>query len=104
VSIAVALEDLPAEVQRRGFGYLLTVGDDGRPHVVALIPTVVGRALHFDAGGRTCRNVEARSAVCVVFPPTGDDDFSLVVDGEARVDGPSVAVTPTWAVRHRPAP
>jgi hypothetical protein len=71
---------------------------------VALTPAIVDGALRFAAGGRTCRQAVARPAVSVVFPPTADDAFSLVVDGDAVVDGTTVVVTPTWAVRHRPAP
>lgn len=111
VSVAVGLEELAAEIARRGFGYLLTTGDDRRPKAVALVPTVVGRTLRFDAGGGSAHNATARPSVSVVFPPTADDEFSLVVDGDAAVetadddDGtPFVVVTPTWAVRHRPAP
>jgi hypothetical protein len=51
--------------------------------------------------------------VSIVFPPTATDEFSRLVDGDARLepapDGRGtgemlVIVTPTWAVRHRPAP
>jgi hypothetical protein len=104
VSIAVPLDDLAREVERRAFAYLVTTSDDGRPHAVALVPVVADGALRFDAGGRTCRNATDRPAVSLVFPPTADDRFSLVVDGTAAVDGSTVVVTPTWAVRHRPAP
>jgi hypothetical protein len=104
VSVAVALEDLPGELDHWGFGYLLTASDDGRPHAVALIPVVADGVLRFEAGGRTCRNAAARPGVSIVFPPVTDDGFSLVVDGDATVDGDSVVVTPTSAVRHRPAP
>jgi hypothetical protein len=47
--------------------------------------------------------------VMLVFPPSKPDGFSLIVDGEAAVDGDGagdgdgVTVTPTWAVLHRPA-
>ena len=103
MSIAVALDDLPAEIATRGFAYLLTAADDGRPHAVALVPTVVDGALRFDAGRGTCANARARGAVAVVFPPTGDDPFSLVIDGDATVDVSTVVVVPTNAIRHRPA-
>ena len=39
----------------------------------------------------------------MIFPGASGDDMSLIVDGEARVDGDRIAVTPTWAVLHRPA-
>jgi hypothetical protein len=104
VSIGVPLDQLAGAVAARQFGYLITVGDDGRAHAVALAPTVDGRTLRFAAGGRSCRNAAARPAVTVVFPPSDDDAFSLVVDGTASVDGDVIDVVATWAVRHRPAP
>jgi len=110
VSIEVPIPELFEQVDRWGWCYLLTVSDDQRPHLLALRPDVVGtgddRRLRFDAGGgRACRNAAARPAVTLVFPPAEDaDGFSLVVDGEAAVDGALVAVRPTWAVLHRPAP
>ena len=104
MSIAVPLESLPDELSRRGFGYLLTTGDDGRPHAVALVPEVGEGTLRFRAGGRTCANASARAAVSIIFPPIDGDGFSLLVDGDAVVEGDVVVLAPTWAVRHRPAP
>lgn len=98
----------------RGWCYLCTVSDDGRPHLVALRPATVGtgeaRRFRFDAGtGRAARNAAARPQITLVFPPAADSDgFSLVVDGTAeRADTAAdafVDVLPTWAVLHRPAP
>lgn len=109
VSIEVPIPELFGQVDRWGWCYLLTVSDDGRPHLLALRPTVVGddeRRLRFDAGGgRACRNASARPSVTMVFPPADDaEGFSLVVDGDATVDGALIDVRPTWAVLHRPAP
>ncbi len=110
MSIEVPIDDLFDQIDRWGFGYLLTVSDGERPHLLALRPTVIdggdGRRLRFDAGGgRACRNAVARPSVSLVFPP-GDhsDGFSLVVDGQATVDEQFVDIAPTWAVLHRPAP
>ncbi|HSJ91384.1 MAG TPA: hypothetical protein VK917_04915 [Ilumatobacter sp.] len=110
MSVPVAIPELFEQVDRWGWCYLLTVSDDERPHLLALQPTVTGegdaRRLRFDAGGgRACRNARSRSTVTLVFPPAEDaDGFSLVVDGEATVDGAIVDVRPTSAVLHRPAP
>jgi len=110
VSIEVPIDQLFDDVGRWGFCYLLTVSDDARPHLLALLPTVEStgdnRVLRFDAGGgRACRNAVARPNVSLVFPPAEHSDgMSLVVDGIAGIDGAIVDVTPTWAVLHRPAP
>lgn len=105
VSIAVPLDELMADVTRRDFAYLLTVGDDGRPRVLALVPECRDGELRFHVGpGRTGGSARARPKVSMVFPPCDHDAYSLVVDGDAAVDGETVVVTPTWAVRHRPAP
>ena len=106
----MAIPELFEQIARWGWCYLLTVSDDERPHLVALRPAVTGdgedRRLRFDAGGgRACRNATTRPAVTLVFPPAEHaDGFSLVVDGEATVDGATVDVRPTSAVLHRPAP
>ena len=115
MSIPVPLDRLRDEVGRRAFGYLVTVGDDQRPRAVALVPVLdeEGR-FHLEVGERTGRNAAARPAVTMVFPPAEHDDHSLVVDGTLAVGGTvtdgdpadtiTVVLTPTWAVRHRPAP
>lgn len=108
MSIEVSIDDLMAQVGEWGFCYLLTVSDDERPHLLALRPTVVADhtpALRFEVGGgRAGRNASARPDVSLVFPPRDDGGMSLVVDGVARVDGPTVDVVPTRAVLHRAAP
>lgn len=110
MSIEVAIPQLFDEIERWGFGYLLTVSEGDRTHLLALRPTVVGdgddRRLRFDAGGgRACRNAALRPNISLVFPPAPHSDgYSLVVDGQGTVDGDHVDVRPTWAVLHRPAP
>ena len=109
MSIPIALDALAAEIARWDFAYLTTVSDDGRPHLLALRPTVLDDAtpvIRFDAGGgRACRNASARPLVAVMFPPVEHSDgFSLVLDGVGAVDGAFVDVTVTSALLHRPAP
>ena len=110
MSIEVPITQLFDEIGRWGFGYLLTVSDDQRPHLLALRPAVEtrgeSRVLRLDAGGgRACRNASARPDVTLLFPPAEHSDgMSLVVDGVATVDDALVDVTPTWAVLHRAAP
>ena len=107
MSIRLSLDDLSNEVPKWGAGYLLTGNEQpGRPHLLALRPTLVDGLLRFDAGGgRACRNAAERPEVTVLFAPhAGSDGFSLVVDGEATVDGDIVDVRPTTALLHRPAP
>lgn len=113
MSIKVPLDRIGWEVRRWGFGYLITVSEDGRSHVIALVADVLdsqesdgSAVLRFDAGGGlACRNATTSPQVTIVFPPLPHaDGFSLVVDGEASVEGDIVDVRPTNGVLHRPAP
>ncbi|GAA2866566.1 hypothetical protein GCM10010472_24900 [Pseudonocardia halophobica] len=105
MSIAVPTDDLAATVARFGFAYLLTIGDDGRPHVAAVTPAVTdGRVAVGDLGRRTRANATARPAVTLVWPPSSAEEHSLIVDGSAVLSGDALVVTPTRAVLHRPAP
>ncbi|MCB0966428.1 MAG: hypothetical protein KDB37_06295 [Ilumatobacter sp.] len=113
MSIEVPISQLSDEVPRWGFGYLVTVGDDARAHLLALRPTVEPArdpdgvpVLRFDVGGgRAARNTAIHPNVTIVFPPAPHaDGMSLIIDGEAADDDGTLAVTPTWAVLHRRAP
>ena len=105
MSIAVDLSVLPAAIAEQiGWGYLLTVSDDGQARVLAVAPTVSDDgALTFEVGKGTAGNVAARPTVTVVFPPAVATAMSLIVDGTATVDGTAVTMVPTWAVMHRSA-
>jgi hypothetical protein len=105
MSIAVELEAV-AEVasQQMPFAYLLTVSDNDTVHLVAITPSIGDGEITCEAGKTSCANASARGRVSLLWPPTVPSDYSLIVDGDARVDGSIVQITPTRAVRHRPAP
>jgi hypothetical protein len=111
MSIPVELSALQSKTDEYGWAYLLTVGDDMRPKIVAVPPEWHDDVLCLDAGRGSARNAQVRSSVTVTYPPLDPDGYTLIVDGEARVDAaddddspPHVHVTPTGAVLHRPAP
>lgn len=105
------ISQLSDELDRRAFGYLISVGDDRRSHVVALRPRV-----NRDGGAvvlrfvtesrRAASNIGTNADVTVVFPPVdgGVDGMSLIVDGTATPGPGCIDVAPTWAVLHRAAP
>jgi len=103
MSIAVPLDELAVHLARHPWGYLVTVRDDGRAHSLAVPTQLVDGSLVAAVGRGTAANAVARPGVTMIFPGASGDDMSLIVDGEARVDGDRIAVTPTWAVLHRPA-
>src|SRR4051794_19656466 len=128
MSIRVDLAELEQHAAARPFAYLLTTGEEGRPHVIAVSPEFVAAPngpesndttdsenaldhLEVDAGGRTARNAGARPQVALVWPPGVEGGYSLVVDADATVaddastaSGVRVTLRPTSAVLHRPAP
>jgi hypothetical protein len=103
MSIAVPLEELADRLADFPWGYLVTVRDDGRAQTLGIATQYVDGALVATVGGRTAANAVARPQVTLVFPGADGTAFSLIVDGDARVDGDHVHITPTWAVMHRPA-
>jgi hypothetical protein len=61
-------------------------------------------------GGRTRKNVESRSAVTLLWPPSEPAGYSLIVDGRAEVEtadtddnNAALRVVPTRALLHRNA-
>jgi len=103
VSVAVSIGELPGTLTRYPWGYLVTVGDDLRAHLLAVPSEWRDGELRLTAGARTAANAAARPQVTMVFPPAAPGDYSLIVDGVAAVDGDDVRVRPSSAVLHRPA-
>jgi hypothetical protein len=108
MSVEVGLGDLRAELARHGpVAFLVTVGEDGGPHVVSVLVDEEAGALTAPAGRTTAKNVAARPAVSLLWPGPPGDGYCLIVDGPARLvradgDGEaSVIVEPVRAVRHR---
>jgi hypothetical protein len=129
MSVSVDLHGLRDRVSDFGSrAFLVTVGDDGRPHVVSVHVDVEGDVLVVAAGRRTTANVQARPDVTLLWaaptsvgvmvdatdtgcdrtPDSSDfvalDDYGLIVDGTGELvegDPPSVAIRATAAVLHR---
>jgi hypothetical protein len=102
VSIAVALEELADKLAEYPWCYLVTSGED-RPHLLAVKPSLVKAGLRCETGHSSRANVVRNPLVVLMFPPPESGGLSLIVDGEAEVNGDGVVVTPTWAVLHRSA-
>lgn len=103
MSTSVKLENLSDAIARYGFAYVITAGDQGPPHAVqSSVVLQDGKLLVSGIGNRTRNNAQARPTVGLLWPPQSAADYSLIVDGEAKVVGDSLRITPTRAVLHRP--
>jgi len=104
MSVKVDLDELAGHVAAYGLAYLLTVTDDHRAHAVAVRPVVTADAVTVDGlGRRTLANVDARPDVSLVWPPTEDGGYTLIVDGRATATDGGASIAPSHAVLHRPA-
>ncbi|MEA2825898.1 MAG: hypothetical protein QOG43_337 [Actinomycetota bacterium] len=111
VSVPVEPAELRREVVRYGpVAYLVTVSPEtARPHVVSVSVRWEGDTLVCGAGTRTAAHIGTGADVTLLWSaPVGDaGDYSLIVDGPARVvdgpDGATVVVRPAGAVLHRMA-
>jgi hypothetical protein len=108
----VDFKRLAAALDDYRFAYLVTVDDDYRVHTVTVEPELRGGVMDVGLiGGRTRKNVESRSDVTLLWPPSEPGGYSLIVDGRADVaevadrdDGTaSLRVVPTRALLHRNA-
>lgn len=106
MSQEVQLDQLAEAMGDYDYAYLLTLPESGAPHAVAVVPTIDDTTLTVAGlGRRTAANAAARPTVSLVWPPRQPGDYSLIVDGTAAVEtGGPIVITPTRAVRHRPAP
>jgi len=102
MSIPVQLSDLESAMSRYHIGYLLTAGDSGPPRAVQIRAVVQdGKLLVDSVGRRTRENVLARPAVSLLWPAATATGYSLIVDGQAVVEGEALRITPGSAVLHR---
>lgn len=105
MSMKVELGELAERLDDYGFAYLITVGDAGRAHVLAVTPELTDAGLAVSGVGRhSVANAGARPDVTLVWPPTTDGGYSLIVDGVASVGDGELTVAPARAILHRPAP
>lgn len=103
MSIAVELAELDAALAAYPWGYLVTVADDQRAHLLAVPTQYIDGVFALSAGRGTRANATARPDVTMVFPPASGTEHTLIVDGRAQVFEDHVEVTPSKAVLHRPA-
>jgi hypothetical protein len=100
----VDLDALAEQLGNFGFAYLMTVGDNGRVHAVAVHPVLADGVLVIsEPSHRTHANALVRPGISLVWPPAAASDYSLIVDGDAVLDGDIVRVAPIRAVLHRAA-
>ena len=103
MSVAVGLEELRAQIAGAGDDvFLLSVRDGSRPHAVSAVVAWEGDELVLPAGSRSAANVAAAPSVTLLWPASGQE-YSLIVDGTARVEGDQLRIVPTHAVLHRSA-
>jgi hypothetical protein len=106
VSVAVSIEALQEKAAEFGpTAYLLTVGTDGRAHVVSVRAEVSSAMVRVSAGRTSRANTRENPAATLLWPAAGGP-YSLIVDGD--VDRPvdtegELVIRPTRAVLHRVA-
>ncbi len=84
--------------------FLVTIGDDGRPHAVSTEVGVGHGRITAWPGSTSRANAADRPVVMLLWPPVDNGPYSLLVDGDAEVrSDDAIAVSPTSAVLHRVA-
>ena len=105
MSVAVALDRLAEQVDKLGPGaFLISVGPDGKSHVVSVLVRLEGDDLVAEAGRTSRANLGANPKATMLWAPLAGEPYSLIVDGTADLgSGDLVAVRPERAVLHRVA-
>jgi hypothetical protein len=101
----VEIGELADRLREYSFAYLVTVGDEGRSHLLAVLPELDSDGFTIGGVGKhSLANVVTHPTATLVWPPASPDGFSLIVDGQAagNADG-EIVLTPTKAILHRPA-
>jgi Pyridoxamine 5'-phosphate oxidase len=105
MSVTVGLEELHDRIEASGpRAFLVTVSEDGRPHVVSVVVSQQGDGVAFGAGRTSRANLQARPTATLLWPPGPADggEYSLIVDGHGDAAGDdTVTLHATAAVPHR---
>lgn len=107
VSLPVDLDALRDRIAEHGHtAFVVTVNEDGTPHVVSTTVRIDGDRLAIPVGRRTRANAERAAAVTLLWPPGPDPAYSLIADatyvGGGEADD-AIVVAPHSAVLHRMA-
>jgi hypothetical protein len=102
VSVPVSLDALRGELVKFGTdAYVLTVGEDGRPHAVLAHVEWDGDLLAAAIGNTTAANARGRPQVSLLWACREPGGYSLIVDGSATVGDGRLRLDPSRAVLHR---
>ncbi len=104
MSVPVEISELEARIDEFGrTPFLVTTGDDLRPHTTHVVIGFDGGDIVANVGRKTAHNAATRPLVALLWMPTEPGGYSLIVDGEASVDDAAVSVRATKAILHRNA-
>jgi hypothetical protein len=107
MSLPVDLDALPARIAEYGnTPFLVTVNDEGAPHVVSVTLHHEGDGLVVPVGRRSRANVERNQEVTLLWPSRPDPAYCMIVDATVvSFDGGQAEITlePRSAVLHRVA-
>ena len=104
MSVRVDLERLGDELTRHGAAaFLVTVGEDGAPRTTSVLVSGDASGLRCGVGRHSAANAQARPQVSLLWPAGTGQEYALIVDGTAGVDGEELTIAPTAAVLHKVA-
>lgn len=104
MTMKVELAELAERVGEYSLAYLVTVGEDRRAHLLAVLPELAdGTFVVGGVGRHSLANVASNPASTLVWPPVAAGGFSLIVDGTATAADGEITIAPTKAILHRPA-
>lgn len=103
MSIVVDLERLAETLADYPFGYLLTTSGDAVKAVTITATVRDDQVVIPTRSGGSARNLAENSTATLLFPPSRQHGYSLIIDGSAAATEEGFALTPDRAVLHRPA-
>ena len=104
MSVRVDLDRLAEELADHGpAAFLVTVGEDGAPRTTSVLVEGDAAGLRCGVGRHSAANAETRPQVSLLWPAGPGQEYALIVDGSATVNGEELTIAPTAAVLHKVA-